>query len=163
MTNAASNNPETRATPPNATCSVTIDASPEAVWALVGDIANLGTFSPETTRTELLGDVTTPAVGVVFRGHNTVDGYEWATDCTILAYVVNEALSFGVDWDDHDEFSSIWTYELEEIEGRTKLSESFESNYLADPNRQTRSSRELTLIESMDATLLAIKTAVEAA
>lgn len=149
-------------TVPTATCSVVIDAGTKQVWAVVGDIASLGAFSPETTKTEWVGDSSKPAVGSVFRGYNHLGGYDWATDCTILQYDVDRVFSFGVSWDDHDDFSSVWTYTLESISGGTKLSESFESAYLADPNRQTRSDREQALINGMEATLQAIKGAAEA-
>ncbi|MEP6623116.1 MAG: SRPBCC family protein, partial [Acidimicrobiia bacterium] len=51
--------------------SVTIhmDASPEAIWALVSDVTRIGEYSPETFEAEWLDGATGPAVGVRFRGH----------------------------------------------------------------------------------------------
>lgn len=146
---------------PTATRSIWIDAPPERVWADVGNIEQLGAHSPETTGTEWLGDATELAVGAIFRGHNTQGGYDWSTDCTITTLVHGKTFSFGVDWDDHDQFSSVWTYAVAAKDGGTELTESYESAYLADSNRKTKSGREDKLVESIYITLGRIKASIE--
>src|SRR3954468_19888171 len=48
---------------------VHMDATPEAVWALVSDVTQIGRFSPETFEAEWLDGATGPALGGKFRGH----------------------------------------------------------------------------------------------
>jgi len=49
--------------------TVHMDASPEAVRALVSDVTQIGRYSPETFEAEWLDGATGPAVGARFRGH----------------------------------------------------------------------------------------------
>ena len=43
-------------------------AEPEAVWALVSDLPNMGDWSPENDGGRWTGDATEAEVGAVFRG-----------------------------------------------------------------------------------------------
>lgn len=146
---------------PSGSRSIMINASLAQVWAEVGDIDGLGVHSPETVRTEWLADTEGPSVGAVFKGHNALGGFEWTTECTIIRFVENEVFSFGVDWEGHAGYSSVWTYGLAEHDGATRLTESYESAYLASPEQQTRGGRQDVLAGAIEETLQRIKIAVE--
>jgi hypothetical protein len=108
--------------------SVTIHmaASPEADWALVSDITNTGTFSPETFEAEWLEGSTGPAVGNRFRGHVRRNGrgpVYW-TNCTITECEPGRTFAFFVEGPGGRAVNT-WKYQFEPSEGGTDVTESF--------------------------------------
>lgn len=144
-----------------AEASVWIDAAVEAVWARVANIASLGRYSPETTRTEWLPGSTGHEVGARFRGYNANERHQWHTDCTIVGYVEPTEFAFGVAPDELGQFVTIWTYRLSPERGGTRLTESFESPILADRPAEMSPTRRQTLAEMLQQTLTAIRADIE--
>ncbi len=107
--------------------SVTIhmDASPEAIWALVSDVTRIGEYSPETFEAEWLDGATGPAVGVRFRGHVKRNGkgpIYWA-DCSITECEPDRVFTFGVGRP--GKALNTWSYRLEPNGSGTDVTESF--------------------------------------
>jgi hypothetical protein len=80
--------------------TVSMNASPAKVWALVSDITRIGEFSPETFEAEWLGKAvqTGPRVGAKFRGHvrrNGIGPVYW-TLCRVIEWTPEEDFAFTV-------------------------------------------------------------------
>ncbi|MFC0622669.1 SRPBCC family protein [Kribbella deserti] len=59
--------------------SITIQAKPEEVYALVSDLPRMGEWSPECARVTWKSGATGPALGARFIGHNRVGKAQWFT------------------------------------------------------------------------------------
>lgn len=82
-------------TAPDATASRRIDASPEAVWATITDLASIRTRSPETFAARWTrGDG--PVAGARFRGWNRNGPFVWATTCTVTEAEPGASFAFDV-------------------------------------------------------------------
>ena len=111
--------------PVHAAVSLLIDAPPHHVWALVSDITQMGTYSPEVFEAEWLGGATGPAVGVRYRGHvkrNERGPIYWTT-CEITECVPGEVFEFAVVMG--DKHVNTWRYEFASVDGGTEVTESF--------------------------------------
>jgi len=100
--------------------SVEIAASPEAVYALVSDIARTGEWSPvcqECWWEEGGG----PRVGAKFTGRNVLPERTWETTSTVTA--AEEGREFA--WEVGKGYVR-WGYRMEPAEGGTKLTEGWE-------------------------------------
>lgn len=78
--------------------SLYVDATPEAVWALVSDVTRIGEFSPETFEARWTRGSTGPELGAWFKGHvkrNGVGPTYWAL-CQVTACVPQEVFEFAV-------------------------------------------------------------------
>ncbi|WP_033289955.1 SRPBCC family protein [Amycolatopsis jejuensis] len=82
---------------PDATGEIEVDASPEAVYALVSDPAALAGVTAEYWRHRWLGGATGPAVGERFRGSNRRGLRRWTTTVTITAADAGRRYAFNVD------------------------------------------------------------------
>jgi hypothetical protein len=110
----------------HAAVTLHIDTEPKDVWALVSDITNMGTFSPEVFEAEWLGGATEPAVGVRYRGHvrRNERGPTYWTTSEITECVPGEVFEFGVMW--KDKVMNTWRYEFTAAPGGgTDVTESF--------------------------------------
>ena len=107
--------------------SMTMDAPPDRVWALVSDITRTGEFSPETLEAEWMEGATGPAVGNRFRGHVKRNGrgpMYW-TECVVDVCEPDEEFTFTVML--NGQRMNTWSYKLEEDgEGGTVVTESFQ-------------------------------------
>src|SRR5262245_6368123 len=103
-----------------AEAEVHIEASPEAVYAVVTDVTRMGEWSPETTKCEWLDGATGPAVGARFKGTNKRGFVTWSTKPTVVAAEAGREFAFDVGGD------TKWTYRFEPDGTGTKLTESFE-------------------------------------
>ena len=68
--------------PPTAGAEVTIDADPDAVYALITDLPTLASLGDEVTTMQWRKG-TSAQPGAVFKGHNRNGGRQWATTCTV--------------------------------------------------------------------------------
>ena len=59
--------------------SIEIAASPEAVFATLSNLPEMGRLSPENTGGEWLGGATGPALGAKFKGTNARGSDTWST------------------------------------------------------------------------------------
>ena len=110
----------------HAAVTVHIDAEPRAVWDLVSDITQMGTYSPEVFEAEWLGGATGPAVGARYRGHvkRNERGPTYWTECKVTECVPGEVFEFAVVMRDRP--VNTWRYEFRPAEGGgTDATESF--------------------------------------
>lgn len=71
--------------------SITIDAPPEKVYALVSDVTRMGEWSPECVRCEWLGDDQKR-----FKGYNRKGRAKWSTTATVVRDEPGEEFTFDV-------------------------------------------------------------------
>ncbi len=109
--------------------TVTMDATPEAVWALVSDVTRIGEFSPETFEAEWLDGATGPAVGARFRGHvkRNEKGPIYWSNCTVT--VCEPLTEFAFDVVAGGKVVNTWGYRLQSTDAGTEVTEFF---HLAD-------------------------------
>lgn len=107
--------------------TVTMDASPAEVWALVSDVTRIGEFSPETFEAEWLDGATGPEVGAKFRGHvkrNQKGPVYWST-CRVA--VCEPEREFTFDVMAGTKVVNTWGYRLVPTDdGGTEVTEFFE-------------------------------------
>jgi uncharacterized protein YndB with AHSA1/START domain len=79
--------------------SIDVAASPEIVWDLIADLAEMGEWSPECTGVKWAGGAPGPAgpsVGAVFKGSNKIGFRRWSTKGTIVAAEPNRRIAWDV-------------------------------------------------------------------
>jgi len=106
---------------PDVQVSRTIAAPPDVVFAALTDITRMGEWSPETIRAEWNGDVTEPAVGATFTGHNRNGENEWTTEAEIVELEPNERFFF--DCSVRGYVFSRWGYTIEPADGGSLVTE----------------------------------------
>ena len=108
---------------PTVAVSTTIDATPEAVYALVADLPRMGEWSTETAKVAWLGEATEARAGARFRGTNRNGFRRWQTTCTVVVAepgreISWRARSLGLA-------VALWSYQFEpDGEGGTTVTES---------------------------------------
>ncbi|MEH3134369.1 MAG: SRPBCC family protein [Mycolicibacterium neoaurum] len=140
---------------------IDIDAPPAKVWALISDLSRMPEWSPQTRKMKLLGSMRVGAktVNVNRRGLQA-----WPTTSTIIAIEPERKLAFRVDLNGTE-----WSYELEPIEGGTRVIESRRapngikkvSTVLVNAMMGGVPSFEEELVDGMNQTLARIKAAAE--
>jgi uncharacterized protein YndB with AHSA1/START domain len=83
--------------------SVTIAASPEALWDMVSDVTRMGEWSPECTSCRWTGKRPEPVVGARFVGFNRRGWARWATTNEVVEAERGVSFAFrtretGVVW-----------------------------------------------------------------
>ncbi len=106
--------------------TVHMNASPDAVWALLSDVTKIGRYSPETFEAEWLDGATGPAVGARFRGHvkRNGKGPTYWTKCTVTVSEPGREFFFAVSPSGTKQLSQ-WGYHLEPSGDGTDVTESF--------------------------------------
>ncbi|AHC27271.1 MULTISPECIES: SRPBCC family protein [Mycobacteriaceae] len=140
---------------------IDIDAPPAKVWALISDLSRMPEWSPQTRKMKLLGGMRVGAktVNVNRRGLQA-----WPTTSTITAIEPERRLAFRVDLNGTE-----WSYELEPIDGGTRVIESRRapngvkkvSTVLVNAMMGGVPSFEEELVDGMNQTLARIKDAAE--
>ena len=140
---------------------IDIDAPPAKVWALISDLSRMPEWSPQTRKMKLLGSMRVGAktVNVNRRGLQA-----WPTTSTITAIEPERKLAFRVDLNGTE-----WSYELEPIDGGTRVIESRRapngvkkvSTVLGNAMMGGVPSFEEELVDGMNQTLARIKAAAE--
>ncbi|MDO3400200.1 SRPBCC family protein [Mycolicibacterium neoaurum] len=140
---------------------IDIDAPPAKVWALISDLSRMPEWSPQTRKMKLLGSMRVGAktVNVNRRGLQA-----WPTTSTITAIEPERRLAFRVDLNGTE-----WSYELEPIDGGTRVIESRRapngvkkvSTVLVNAMMGGVPSFEEELVDGMNQTLARIKAAAE--
>jgi hypothetical protein len=72
-------------TPYRHTDSVTIEASPEAVYAIIADVSRIGELSPVCVSAAWDDPATGATTGAWFSGHNKIGEFTWDTRCRVEA------------------------------------------------------------------------------
>ncbi|MEV0001525.1 SRPBCC family protein [Micromonospora sp. NPDC050980] len=97
------------------TVTHTVPAAPERVYALISDITRMGEWSPETYAARWIEH------GRRFTGRNRIGRlYRWRMGATVTEATPGRAFAFTTDWPS----SSSWRYQLEEVDGGTRITES---------------------------------------
>jgi len=140
---------------------IDIDASPEAVWALVSDLSLMPKWSPQCKLMKAFGPLRpgTRTVNVNRRNY-----LFWPTTSRITEVVPERKLAFRVN-----ENNTVWSYELEPTATGTRLTESRHaengvkpvSNLLVNTVMGGVPNFELELVDGMNASLSRIKAAAE--
>lgn len=99
--------------------SLRIEASPEALYDLISDPANMGRLSPECTGGRWLDGATGPAVGARFKGSNKRGFVRWSTTSTVVAADRGEEFAFEVG-----DSGTRWGYRFEADGTGTVVTES---------------------------------------
>jgi uncharacterized protein YndB with AHSA1/START domain len=106
--------------------SRTIAADPATVYALISDVTRIGEWSPEARSARWLGGVTGPACGARFRGVNRWGLVRWARRCEVEEAEPGKRFVFRTLPGPLVPDSTRWTYELLDVPGGTRVTESYE-------------------------------------
>jgi hypothetical protein len=101
-----------------------IPAPPDVVWAVVSDVTRTPELSPEISSCRWLDGHTGPAVGARFEATNTVNGKSWKNRPVVTAAEPGRVFAFART----ERFAGTvsWRYELEPVDGGTRVTESYE-------------------------------------
>ena len=102
--------------------SISINASPDAVWSMISDVTRMPEWSPELASTRWLGSAGGPAVGAKFRGTNRNGRRRWSTTCTVTSADPGRRFAYRVS--SHGLAVSDWIYEITPADGGCELRES---------------------------------------
>jgi carbon monoxide dehydrogenase subunit G len=114
---------------PDVVVSETVDASPAAVWALVGNPARIGEISPECYSIRWLGGADGPKPGARFIGWNRKGLLRWPTTSTIAEYEPEQAISWDVDV--VGQSVARWSFTLEPEGAGTKVTQRWQDKRTA--------------------------------
>lgn len=107
-----------------------VPAEADAVFAVLSDVTRIGERSPECHTARWLGDSPPGAVGSVFRGSNRAGRLaRWSRRCEVVVAEPGRAFAFRtlperIDVTRRD--STTWRYDLEPVDGGTRVTHSYE-------------------------------------
>lgn len=104
----------------------TIAADPATVYRLISDVTRVGEWSPEARSARWLGGATEAAPGVRFRGYNRWGLVMWARTCEVEEAEPGKRFAFRTLPGPGVPDSTRWAYELEDVPGGTRVTESYE-------------------------------------
>jgi hypothetical protein len=146
--------------------STHVDASADAVWALVSDLPGMGRLSPENTGGRWKGGATGPAVGARFTGSNRNGWRRWSTQVRVLRCEPGRVFAFAVS-----SFGipvSEWSYEITPAGGGCEVTESWTDRrpgWFKGPAglvTGVRTRDDASTAHNLEATLAAVKRVAEA-
>lgn len=107
---------------PGTGVSIHVDASPDAVWAVVSDINLPAQFDTELQKAEWIEPATGPALDAEFRGFNRHQkmGREWDVVCRVSH--CEQGRSFGWQVTGDDGGPARWLFSMEPEGDGTRLS-----------------------------------------
>lgn len=141
------------------TTSIDIDASPEAVYALLTDLSRQGELSPECYKAEWEDGATGPVVGAKFRGYNQAGEMKWDAGAVVVTADPGKEWAFEVPSDDGR--NTTWRYEIEATDSGCRVSESFDAPIL-DGDFFQKMGRHDLLLANIAKSLEKLKAAAEA-
>lgn len=98
---------------PDHELSIDVAVAPEAVWALVSDVARTPEWSPVVRRIEWVDVAGDPAVGARFRGHNRFNGFRWSRDCVVSEAEPGAVFAFSTFGGGQEQ--TRWRYRMEPL------------------------------------------------
>jgi uncharacterized protein YndB with AHSA1/START domain len=143
--------------------TITIDASPAQVWALVSDVTRMGEWSPQVVRSWVIGGPL--KLGSRFVNLNQQGWKRWPTTAKVVRLVPHADFAFRIT-----ENRSIWSFQLEATpEGGTLVTHRREtpdgtsavSNFLVKTMLGGQEAFVPELLEGMSQTLERMKAAAE--
>jgi len=143
--------------------AITINRPPDVVFNAVADVARMGDWSPECTSGRWVAPATEPAVGARFEGDNIaklgpITLKKWTTTSEVTSCKPGEVFEFIV------EGYTSWRYEFIEIEGSTRVTESFDHKPYEGFQKLlygTLMKRNDAMVKGMEQTLARIKEVLE--
>lgn len=105
--------------------TVTMQATPEKIWALITDVTRVGEFSPETLEGRWVGGASGPALDAKLQGHVKRNGrgpMYWTT-CRVVTCEPNREFAFAVEA--RGKAANTWRYRLEPTGAGTAVTESY--------------------------------------
>ena len=96
--------------------SIEIDAPPDRVWALVGDVCRMAQWSPQVTSTRLRTGYDEVALGAEFTNRNRQGELEWITHGRVVELEPGRRIAFRIE-----ENWVVWSFTLEPAGGGTRL------------------------------------------
>lgn len=102
--------------------SLTIDASPERVYEIVSDIAQMGRLSPECTGGRWIGKPGRAEAGARFLGFNKRGWFRWATVNQVVAAEPGREFTF-----DTKQSGTRWRFRIEPEPGGCRVTEEREA------------------------------------
>jgi uncharacterized protein YndB with AHSA1/START domain len=116
----------TRRLPQTGAAEVVVDATPEAVWAVLSDVTRIGEWSHECRGAEWLDGATAAAPGVRFRGRNRAGALvRWARVCVIRAVDPPHEFVWETVGPPLMRDASLWRVRLDPVEGGTRIRQEF--------------------------------------
>jgi hypothetical protein len=143
-----------------------IEASADALYAMVSDLPRIGAWSPECESVDWEGDVTGLVEGTTFVGHNAVGPgrrIRYSRHGTVLKAEPGRAFSFITD--EGGRPSTAWHYTFEPLgDGSTRVTEGYEVRWIPTWARilDVPTNRHKELLRGMHTTLERLKAAAEA-
>lgn len=101
--------------------SITVEAAPAAVYAIVSDVTRMGELSPICTSAEWTGDGR-----ATFVGHNVAPGREWSTHCRVDVDEPGRGFAFTNRGTDDNGDMVRWSYAFAPSGDGTEVTESWE-------------------------------------
>jgi len=105
--------------------SISIDAAPEVVYALVADVTRTPEFSPEILDCTWLDGATGPAVGARFKATNKSKPKRPSWNNKPVVTVADPGREFAFTRTEPFAGTILWRYRLEREGDRTRLTESY--------------------------------------
>lgn len=115
--------------------SVTVPALPEEVWAVLTDVSRVGEWSHECHTARWLdgprgsaapaGSSVPGGVGARFVGANRAGWSRWRRPCTVTAWEPGRLFAFRTQGPRIARDSSEWTFQLEPVDGGTRITQTF--------------------------------------
>jgi uncharacterized protein YndB with AHSA1/START domain len=141
---------------PGDSVSLRIAATPETLYELLSDPAQMGRLSPECRGGRWLGDAIGPAVGARFKGRNQRGIARWSTTNTVVEAEPGRAFAFetkqsGVRWSyrlERDGDGTVVTESRAEFKDRPLIAKAFAAVLLggiADHEDELRDGMQATL------------------
>ena len=145
------------------TAAITIDCPPDVVFNAVSDVSRMGDWSPECTGGRWIKPATGPGVGARFEGDNIaklgpITLKKWTTVSEVTSCKPGEVFEFIV------EGYTSWRYEFIEIDGSTRVAESFDHEPYEGFKKLlygTLLKRDNAMVSGMEQTLERVKKVLE--
>jgi hypothetical protein len=106
-----------------------VPADPDAVYAVVSDVTRIGERSPECHTATWLPGSPAATVGAMFRGSNRFGwAARWSRRCEVVAAERGRTFAFRTLPERLDVFrrdSTTWRYDLEPVDGGTRVTHSY--------------------------------------
>ena len=105
--------------------SITIDRSPDDVYAIVSDVTRTGELSPVCQACAWDDLAQAGTEGAWFTGHNVIGDLSWDTHCKVVAAQPGREFAWVNHGRDGRQELVFWGYTFEPASGGTKVTESW--------------------------------------
>jgi len=106
--------------------SITIDRSPDDVYAIVSDVSRMGELSPVATGGAWDDPATAGTEGATFKGENAIGDFTWTTHCCVVAADPGKEFAFINRGQEGNLDLVRWGYTFEPEGDGTKVTESWQ-------------------------------------